>query len=174
MDGDHMLFRVTAVIRRGLGALPIALIGLVGCREPVFVGGGGGDGGAAGSGETTTSDSSGGAGGSGGGTTTSTDDGQLFPDPPEGSYPCGPQGYCLEGTYCLMESPGVCCEGPYYTCVPLPVECQTEGATCSCFDGTGCPCPGVLPEQCGQLGIVSVDCSYVDATGTFEVTCGYP
>lgn len=153
----------------------LALAALTGCREPVFIGADGGAGGAGGAGTSGSSGDAGSGGatsGAGGGATTSTTDGALFEDPPEGSFPCGPQGYCMKDThYCLLSVDGPCC-GATYTCVPLPAPCQETGAACSCFDGQPCPC-GDAPNACSDP-LVSVECSFDDPSGAFSLSCLHP
>lgn len=148
--------------------------GLSGCKEPVLIGSqsGGGDGGGGQSGGASAGDAGNGGGGaqgsggtgSGGGTTSSGD--TLFPDPPEGSFPCG-ASYCMAAThYCKVNVDGPCC-GSSEECAPLPAACEMPGATCGCFVAEPCPCG--LPELCN-----GTECAQDAETGGLQITCLHP
>jgi hypothetical protein len=110
-----------------------------------------------------------GAGGEGGmvtGTGGAGGRGDLFEDagfgssgsgtPPEGTFACGQGGvlFCKKGvTYCVASSPGVCCSGEAFSCLPLPDTC-TPGADCSCFGDKACPDGQCVQISDGEFGII--------------------
>jgi len=58
--------------------------------------------------------------------------------PPDGQFACGP-GFCAEGgEYCQVQLNDVAGQPHIYSCKPLPANCVTAGATCSCLSGAPC------------------------------------